>query len=62
MSLPAQAIQPLRERLAFMRAERLRYDNLEAGAIGDAPRIDRAISELEALIKRLETDNGTRRP
>lgn len=61
-TIPAEAIQPLRERLTFLRTELQRCNDLEVGAIGDAPLIERAIQETEALIKRLETSNAPRHP
>jgi hypothetical protein len=48
--LPASAIQPLRDRLAHLRAQ------------DETPELTRAIRETEALIKRLENPNAPRSP
>lgn len=62
---PPQAIQPLRERLAELRAESVREPS--ENLIGDQwssefIRRRAAITELEALIKRLENNNAPRHP
>ena len=53
MSAPAEAIRPLRERLhVLVKHQQQQPDPKRALAIG----------ELEALIRRLENQNATRRP
>ena len=64
--IPAQAIAPLRERLAQLRAEFTELDgNPQDPDFGRSLRrhqLANSIAETEALIKRLEASNGTRRP
>jgi hypothetical protein len=61
---PAQAIAPLRERLAQLRTE---ATALDINPIGPDSRLARlklsaSIAETEALIKRLENHDGARHP
>jgi hypothetical protein len=65
LTLPPQAIQPLRERLVHLRAEHAKLaadpNGPDFGHAGERGRLVRSISETEALIKRLEKNDDPRR-